>query len=224
MNAFDHQSKSEVTRPVVTPRTNVYLSLYLVIFGFFVVLVNDSELSSEKSSEALSSVKETFFQNKQEGVALRARAPRNAQGADTFLNAVASLAQTEFPSADLTFGPQKQTLTIRLDAETLFVAKTAAVQRDARLALAALSDLLSQTAGAGTVSVIVPRREGVSPDQIAARPADIRRAQVIASLLETGAGGPAGFVGYADQPSGIILISIDAAPMRITHVSGRRSL
>lgn len=202
----------------------MYLSLYLVIFGFFVVLVNDSELSSEKTSEALSSVKETFFQNKQEGVAPRARATRNGQGADTFLNAVASLAQTEFPSADLTFGPQKQTLTIRLEADTLFVAKTAAVQRDARLALTALSDLLTQTAGAGTISVIVPRLDGAADEQIAARPADIRRAQIIASLLETGAGRPSRYVGYADQAPGIILISIEAAPMRTAPGSGGQSL
>ena len=214
---LDSDNTIILTERKVTPRTNVYLSLYLVIFGFFVVLVNESDLDVDKSEKALSSVKQTLFANANEGVRAAATVNEVSRAQNDDFQETQNVIGEFLPDAKFHVNAGQNRLRINVPADALFFQNTAAVRSEARDAMAALADQLSQRDGDHQVFITVPRRRGNSQGEPGATAADLRRAQLIAKFLTTGReSAPQVLTGSGRQEDGFVSVTIqtNGAPTR----------
>ena len=201
----------------ITPRTNVYLSLYLVIFGFFVVLVNESELDMDKSEKALSSVKQTFFANDDKGVRQTASIDEVSRAQNMDFQETQNVMSELLPGAKFYTNAGQNQLRIDVAADTLFFQNTAAVRAEARNAMTALSEQLSARDGDKQVFITVARSETKEDGELGTAGANVRRAHLLAQFFSAGSdGGTRVLTGYGPQKSGSVSISIQTAgaPLR----------
>ena len=193
----------------ITPRTNVYLSLYLVIFGFFVVLVNESELDVNKSEEAIASVKQTLFSNAQTGVSDNGAFSRVSVTENLEIQETKNVVSEFLPNAKFFVNAGQNLLRIELAANSLFFENTAAVRSEAKAAFAALSDQLASRDSDETIHITVPRRRAANEGEMGTTDANLRRAHILAELFqlprETS---PRLYTGYGRQNAGSVFISI----------------
>ena len=197
------------TERKITPRTNVYLSLYLVIFGFFVVLVNESELDVDKSEKALTSVKQTFFANASTGVQDTATVNEVSRAQNLEFQETRNVIGERLPGAKFFVNAGQNRLRIELAADTLFFQNTAAVRAEAREAMLALSNQLAERQGDKQVFITVPRRETDTQGGLAVSESNVRRAHLLAQLLNQKDGrSPRIRTGYGQQKAGSVFISI----------------
>ena len=195
----------------------MYLSLYLVIFGFFVVLVNESELDVDKSEKAISSVKQTFFANGAAGVQETATVNEISRAQNVDFRETQSVIGELLPDAKFYINAGQNQLRIMLEADALFFQNTAAVRAEAREAMIALSGQLSKREGDKQVFITLPRRQTADRSEMGVSESNLRRAQLLAQALNSGGGkGPRIFTGYGRQQAGSVSITIQTsgAPMR----------
>ncbi len=201
------------------PRTNVYLSLYLVIFGFFIVLVNASEISKPKSSAAIASVKETLFQNKSVGTEAASSQEVDLTPAQKSIADAKSELSASFAKAQFQLGNDGKDLRIDLEADLLFYRNTAAIKADARGALARLGDILSGHTVRNSVLISVPRSGTMQDNESWVSDFDLRRAQTINGLIAGSGTGPAAvFIGYSRQDAQTIALVIRAQDINSREV------
>ena len=206
MSVIDDDTTGQGSERAVDPRTHVYLSLYLVIFGFFVVLVNASEVSAPKSSAALASVKETLFQDKSQGVeAVVGDEGNRSSMARSILTEAKTLLDAAFPTSQFKHGNDGKELRVSLDVDLLFYPKTAAIKPDAQDAFASLASALSSHLVEKSILISVPRVSDNSAKKIAASDFDLRRARNVALFIAPEDGPTSIHVGYGLQPQPLMI-------------------
>ncbi len=187
MDVFSDQPKFETDRKAIAPRTNVYLSLYLVIFGFFVVLVNESEISRPKSTAAMSSVKATFVQDTHIGPTFGVTASDSFEDALTDVEKAEKILRAAFPGAGFGYGSAGRELRVLMNSEAMFYARTAALKPNAKTALGAVASMLSQSQSTDKVVYIdVPAADRDGGDGSDEPSFDVRRGAELASRFVQG--------------------------------------
>lgn len=204
------QRQSEYVKPLSAPRTNVFLSLYLVVFGFFIVLVNQSELSQSKSSAVISSVNETFFQNHSIGPSRKIEAQIVSEKSNASLRRAVPLLQSAFPGAQFSLGNEGRDLRIQLAPETLFFANTAAIRAEAKAAIENLADLLTVPVGSHQkVYLSVPGTSILSASKSNNTSSELRRAVVLSEkFVDGGLARKNIFVAQHGDVSDLVVITI----------------
>lgn len=170
-----------------TQNTVVFLSLFLILLAFFIMLNSIATRDPSKVDSAVSSLTESFAQSK-------FRAPAgyvpskvgNILRDSAILNAVQSQLQAAESWAGLEASSAHGVLLVNFDREKLFIAKTAVLKPEAASLIQGLAQALSANAneGQGVVEIAVHAMRIGEVTQATPMPVAVRQSTAIANEFE----------------------------------------
>jgi hypothetical protein len=193
------------------PTVVVYLSLYLLLIAFFIVLNNISQQASMKAEQAVASVTDTFrkYPGKRDDGAF-GLGRGELSGNEMFLRQVQGLFENSLPLARFTRDQRHGVLRVTVPSEAVFISNEAEFARSADIFMKRLAtSLVSNDAGLRYEAEIAIGSGPVLPQGDAiAQALEMRRAGALARrLLELGAPNNTVSTGVVPGDPGVVAFS-----------------